>query len=256
MTRTLLDFLNLVFFKVGANLKTEVSRYYLNYLWWVFEPVLTMAVFYVVFGVMLRSSTDNFVAFLLVGITSWLWFNRSIMNSSQSILTARGIISQTKITKVFFPLVVVVQDGVKQIAVVSLLLLFLILYGIPVTSSWWALPVIILVQFVLIFGCAVMTAALIPFFPDLKFLVATGLQMMFFATGVFFDIDKVVGGAYRVYAYLNPMAGMLKSYRTVLLHGNWPDWIYLMWVALFGLILSIIAVMIIRRLDHTYPKLS
>ena len=101
-----------------------------------------------------------------------------------------------------------------------------------------------------------MTAALIPFFPDLKFLVATGLQMMFFATGVFFDIDKVVGGNYRVYAYLNPMAGMLKSYRTVLLQGNWPDWIYLMWVLLFGLISSTIAVMIIRRLDHTYPKLS
>jgi lipopolysaccharide transport system permease protein len=254
MERTLGDFFNLVFFKVGANLKTEVSRYYLNYLWWIFEPLLTMAVFYIVFGVMLQRSTDNFVAFLLVGVTAWLWFNRSIMNSCQSILSARGIVSQTKITKVFFPLVVVVQDSVKQLVVVFLLILFLVLYGLPVGATWLALPVIMLVQLILIFGCAVMAAALIPFFPDLKFLVATGLQMMFFATGVFFDIDTVVSVNYRNWAYFNPMAGMLKNYRAVLLHGNWPDWQYLLWVTLFGVVLSILAVITIRRLDHTYPK--
>ena len=85
-------FFNLVKFKVAANLKVEVSRYYLNWAWWVLEPAMTMMVFYVIFGIMLKQGTENYVAFLLTGITPWIWFNRSIMNSSRSIYQMASLI--------------------------------------------------------------------------------------------------------------------------------------------------------------------
>lgn len=254
MVKDFLSFLELVFFKVRANLQVEVSRYYLNYLWWVFEPILTMGVFYLVFGVMMNRGTQNFVAFLLVGLAAWNWFQRSVGNCSRSIYNARMLLNQLRVPKAFFPLVVVFQDCVKQFFVMTLLLLFLVAYGIPITASWLALFPLLLTQFVLLLGVGLLCAGLVPFFPDLTFLINTGLQLMFFGTGVFYNIDEFVLPQHRVYAYLNPMAGLLKNYREVLLHGRWPDWEYLCFTFLFGLFLCILAVLFIRSLEYVYPK--
>ena len=118
-------FINLLIVKIQANLRNEVSRYYLNYFWWVIEPILTMMVFYVVFSILLQRGTPYFTGFLLVGITHWMWFARTIQNGSQSILQGKGLMLQINVYKAFFPLVVVGRDAFKQIFVTSLLLLFL-----------------------------------------------------------------------------------------------------------------------------------
>lgn len=255
MLKKFFSFLELVFFKVRANLQVEVSRYYLNYLWWVLEPILTMGIFYIVFGVMMNRGTPNFVAFLLVGLALWGWFQRSVGNCSRSIYNARMLLNQLKVSKIFFPLVVVFQDGVKQFFVMLLLLLFLICYGIPITTSWVALGPLLVTQLMLVLGIGLLCAALVPFFPDLTFLINTGLQLMFFGTGVFYDIEKLVLlPQHRVYIYLNPMAGLLKNYREVLLHGRWPDWEYVGYTFLFGFSLCCTAVFLIRSLDYIYPR--
>jgi lipopolysaccharide transport system permease protein len=80
--------------------------------------------------------------------------------------------------------------------------------------------------------------------------------MAFFATGIFFDIEKVVLIEHRSYVYLNPMAGLLKNYRQVLLYGQWPSWNYLFLVLLFGIILVIASIAIIKRADHIYPRIT
>lgn len=243
-----------VLFKVFANLRAETSRYYLSYLWWIGEPIMAMAVYYLVFGILLRSGTDNYVSFLLVGVTAWIWFSRSIQNGSGAILASRALIGQIRITKVFFPLVTVVQDFAKHLIVVGLLLGFLILYGQPVTAAWLSLPLILAVQLVLIFGCATAVAAVLPFLPDLRYLINSGLQLMFFGTGIFFDIDEVFIPRHRGIVYLNPVAGLIKNYRTVLLEGDWPDWPYLAGALGFSALLASVAILIVRRLDYVYPR--
>jgi lipopolysaccharide transport system permease protein len=249
------SFFGLLIFKTGANLKTEVSRYYLNYLWWVIEPVLTMGVFYVVFGILLNRSTEDFAAFLLTGLTFWNWFNHTVNNAAGSILGGGGLMLQVNIPKAMFPLEVFLQDGFKHLFVVTLLLLFLVFYPTSIHPSWLALPVLLLVQGVFVLAAGVLCAALVPFLPDLKFVISTGLSLMFFGSGVFYDIQSTVLPAHRRILYLNPMAGLIKIYRDVLIYGLWPDWIYLLKVLLAGLILLWFSLALVRRFDHLYPRI-
>lgn len=249
------NFLNLLVVKIKANLRNEVSRYYLNYLWWVIEPVLTMMVFYVVFSILLRSGTPYFTGFLLVGLTHWMWFARTIQNGSQSIVQGRGLMLQVNIHKAFFPLVVVGRDAFKQLFVTSLLLLFLVFYPTPVTICWIALPLIMMVQLILVASTAMLCAALVPFLPDLHFIIQTGVHLLFFASGIFFDIESVVLAEHRPYVYLNPMAGLLRNYREILIFGHWPDWQYLGLVALCSTVFFFISLKIITHFDHIYPKI-
>jgi lipopolysaccharide transport system permease protein len=245
---------SLLLFKTSANLKAEISKYYLNYLWWVLEPILLMLVFYIVFGVFLNSGTENFAAFLLVGLTAWNWFNRTVNNAASSIQNGRGLMLQVNIPKVFFPLEVFLRDAFKHLFVVTLLLVFLIVYPTPVSVTWTALPILILVQGTFVLGIGILCAAIVPFLPDLKFIISTALTLMFFGSGVFYDIDSVVLEEHRSVLYLNPMAGLLTNYREILINGAWPDWPYLLIVFLGSVMITAVSIALVQRLDHIYPR--
>jgi lipopolysaccharide transport system permease protein len=250
------QFLELLVFKTRANLNTEISKYYLNYLWWVLEPVLMMGVFYVVFGIFLNRGTEHFAAFLLTGLTAWNWFNRSVLNASGSIQAGHGLMMQVNITKVFFPLEVFLRDAFKHLFVVGLLLLFLVAYPTPIHITWIALPLLLITQGLLVLGISILCAALVPFLPDLKFIISTGMTLIFFGSGIFFNIESVVLPEHRGILYLNPMAGLISAYRDILIHGQWPDWIYLLKVFLAGLLTVWGSVALVRRYDHIYPRVS
>src|SRR5512139_960485 len=102
-------FYDLLLFKTSADLRVEVSRYYLNYFWWILEPIFTMGVFYFVFRVLLNQGIPNFVAFLLIGLTFWNWFAFSVNNAASSLLHGRMLMLQVNIPKVFFPLGTILQ---------------------------------------------------------------------------------------------------------------------------------------------------
>ena len=247
-------FFGLLLFKTWASLRAEISHYYFNFLWWFFEPILSMGVFYVVFGIFLHRGEPNFVAFLLVGLSSWNWFSQSVSNASESILGGRNLMMQIYLPKVFFPLQAVLRNTFKHLCVVTLLLAFLFFYGAPFGAALAALPLLLAVQFLLITGVSSLAAAMVPFVPDLRFVVKTGLHMLFYATGIFYNIDAVVLEKHRVYIYLNPMAGLIKNYRTVLIDGAWPDWSYMGNVTLAALGLCLVAYLFLHRFDYVYPR--
>jgi len=243
----------LVFVKVAANLQAEASRNYLSYLWWIFDPLLHMLVFYLVFGFLLQRGTENFVAFLLTGLIPWLWFNKTISNSMMSIVQGRGLMMQVHLPKMILPTIVICQDMVKQLVVILLLLVFLFLYGIPASWCWSALPLLMLTQILLVSAFAYVVAAIIPFLPDLRFLVGAGLQMMMFGSGVFYNED-MIPVQYHRWFYMNPMANLLHNYRDIFLNNRWPDWQALVFISGGSLFVIFIMWLVIRRLDHVYPR--
>jgi lipopolysaccharide transport system permease protein len=246
---------NLLYHTVRARLANELRLYYLHFVWWFAEPLLDMAIYYVVFAILLKQGTENYVPFLLIGIVFWAWFNRSLQNGSLSILHAKDLMAQMNLPKAFFPIATVCQDFVKQVFVMVVLLVFLVLYGMPVSLSWLCLPVLMAIQFVFIIGLAVFLSAIVPFFPDLKFIITAGLQLMFFVSGVFFDIDSTVLPVHRGIVYLNPMAGLIRNYRQILMQGVWPDWPYLLGAFLSAALVLLLSMLLVRHFGHIYPKI-
>lgn len=249
------SFIDLLIFKTEANLRAEVSKYYLNYLWWIFTPLSTMLVFYVVFGIFLNRGTTHYIAFLLCGITSWQWFANTVNNASGSILNNKGLLMQVDIPKIFFPLEILLRDSFKQIFVLVILLIFLLFYPTPVRITWLALPVLVAIQFVVNAAFAMLCAAVVPFVPDLRFVVQTLIQLAFFGSGIFYSIEQVVLPEHQFIMCINPMAGLIKNYREVLIYAHWPDWQYLLWVLTSSLLLLFIATRMLFHFDRVYPRI-
>jgi len=242
-----------VFVKVAANLRSEAVRNYLSYIWWFLEPLLHMVTYYLVFGLLLRRGTDDFVVFLLAGLIPYLWFSRTISHGMLSIVHGRGLMMQVHLPKIIFPTIVILHDAVKQSVIFTILLAFIVVYGINASPSWLAFPLIVLAEFLFITACCYLVAAIIPFLPDFNFLVTAGLQLLLFCSGVFYDIEMIAPDHRRIF-YMNPMANLLQNYREILMYHNWPDWYSMAVISGCSILVICCMWIIIRRLDHIYPR--
>jgi lipopolysaccharide transport system permease protein len=245
----------LIFYKTYADLRSEAERTYVGFLWWIVEPVASMIVYYLVFSVILERGGPDYVSFLLAGVVTWRFFQTTILHGANSILSARGLMQQVFLPKAILPSVALLVDTFKFLVVFALLIVYMIVTGHPVTSAYLALPVLFIVQFFLVGGLTTLAACATPFLPDLRLVLQNSLRLLFFMSGVFFDLSRFSEEA-QVYLRLNPMAVMLEAYRKVLLYGEWPDLTPFAAFFVLSVALWALGIYLIRRLEYVFPKLQ
>lgn len=253
LTMQLRIIIELILYKSYAEIKTDASRSYLGLIWWVIEPVIYLCAFYILFVLVLHRGGPDFVPLFLCGVVVWKWFASSVQGGSQSIRTYQGLSQQVYVPKYVFPVIVVMACTTRFIPVFIILTLFLLFYGIPAQHTWMAIPLIVLIQFCLILSLAFLTGAITPFLPDLKVAIDNGMQILFFISGIFFNINEV-HEPLKSYLFLNPMAGIINEYRNVMIRGLWPDMSRLGYVLLFSVLAGSIGLAILKIMDRRYGK--
>ena len=247
-------YLELVWYKGCADLRAEASRAYLGTLWWVLEPLLYMIVFYLVFGHLLQRGGEGFISFLLCGLVVWRWFVTSVSRGANAISANAGLMRQVYLPKYLFPAIVLVTSTLKFLIVFGLLLAYLLIFEAPPSWAWVALPLLLITQLLWSAACACVFAAIVPFVPDLKIIINNGLTLLFFMSGIFYDIGELSADA-QFYFYLNPMATIIANYRLVLIEGGWPQLDAIGLSLAMSLIGLTIGIYLLTRYDRVYPKL-
>lgn len=246
-------YLELALYRSSAELRVEASRNYIGILWWVAEPLLYLATFYLVFAVGFRAGGTDFVPFLLCGLVPWKWFGSTVVTGANAIVSNQALVQQVYLPKSLLVATVLLANFWKYLIILALLLVFLLLYGYPVTPMWLALPVLILLQGLLIFGCASIGAALLPFVPDLRLIIDNGMLILFFSAGVFFDVSSRSEQAQAILAF-NPMVHMINAYRDVLMHGEPPAWGALGVLLMVAVLAMLLGLYLLRRYDRVFPR--
>ena len=246
--------LELIWTKSIFDLHSEVTRSFLSYSWWVLEPLVYMATFYLVFGLLLQRGGENYPVFLLAGLIPWMWFMKAVSGSSNSIIAGQDLMLQVGLSPVVFPLVKILQATLKQIPVFILLFAFLWLQGFTPGMIWLALIPTMFVQALLIIAFAGAVASVIPFVRDLSYLVPTGLTFLMFFSGVFYDY-RTISAEWQSLFLMNPITFLLKSYREILIDGTLPDMQTLAWWGLGSAVACGILILVYKRLRYIYPRI-
>ena len=193
----------------------------LGFLWALFNPLAMMVILTLVFSVLLKSGIENFPAFLLLGLLPWRFFSIGTSSGMWSIVGNPGLV-----TKVYFPREILVLSSnlanfigiILEFAALFPLLLF---FGVKVTSLVFLLPMVLAVEFLLVFGLSLALATLNLFYRDIGQLWEIALQMGFFLTPIFYSVTLIPKRYLQVYS-LNPMMRVVELVRKLLYYESLP----------------------------------
>ncbi|MEM1144169.1 MAG: ABC transporter [Pseudomonadota bacterium] len=250
-TSELPRYLSLIDIQARMSLRADASRMYLGYFWWTLEPLLYVAVFYLVFDVILKSGRSDFLLFLACGKLPFMWFSGSVNTASNSLLNAKGLIGQTQLPKALFPLARVQEGLYRQSTVFVVLLVLLLASGVPVTSSWvWLIP-IMLAQYLLIVPCALVASLLVCVARDFMRVVALGTVFLLFVSGIFWDVRAIESTeTQQLILAANPIAFLLDAYRQCLLYESAPNFAHLGVIGVCGLGACFVVLKLVDKLDQ------
>jgi lipopolysaccharide transport system permease protein len=217
----LLRYRELIFFLAQRDVKLRYRQAALGVAWAVLQPLITMAIFSLIFGrwASMPSEGTSYSLFVFAALLPWQLFAYALAFASQSVLS-----NQNLVTKVYFPRVVLpvasVLGGLVDFG--SALLVFLVLMlcmgyapGLRVLS----LPLFLAMAMAAALGVALWLSALIVRFRDVKYTLPFLTQVWMLASPVFYPPSdpRFVPERWRWAYDLNPLAGVIEGFRYSLL---------------------------------------
>lgn len=238
-----------------AELKSEVADSRLNWLWWVIEPLCFMLIYTFVFGMVFDNKDPYFASFVMVGLAAWDFFNRMMTGSVKLIINNRDLV-----TKVYLPKYILLFS--KSLTYlfkfgISLCLAFIlmIVQGVPFSWTFILIIPIILVLYIISFGAGMILMHFGVTLNDLANLTNIGLKMLFYLSGIFYNINqKIKGMPAFILLRVNPIAFCMNELRRVTIYGSLPSFITLGAWFIIGILLCLIGIHVIHKNENSYAK--
>jgi lipopolysaccharide transport system permease protein len=204
---------------VVRDIKLRYRNSVLGFIWCLGNPLLMMAVFTVVFTILMPTDIPNYPVFILCALLPWNYFNTAIMGAIDSIVGNAHLIKKVYFPREALPLSIVLANLVNFL--LALIVLFAMLFAFRVQLTPWALylPLIIFIQTIFTLGLALIFATLNVFYRDTKIIMEVGMLAWFFLTPVFYRIEDLIPKYARLMYWVNPMASFISWYRIVIYNG-------------------------------------
>lgn len=242
-------------YSTKAQLKSEVANSYLNWLWWVLEPLCFMMIYAFIFGEVFQQKEKYFPVFIFIGITLWDFFNKTMLQSVRIVKQNKPIVSKVYLPKYILLLVKMGVNGFKMFISILIIVGMLFVWKVPVNVNViYSIPILItLILIVFGFGCFLLHFGV--FVEDLSNVVNIVLRLVFYMTGIFWNIMTKLPEPYNVYVgKCNPIAFLLSSMRDCVLYGRVPHRKLLLLWFFVGLAISALGIRKIYKNENSYVK--
>lgn len=244
-----------------AELKSEVANSYLNWVWWVLEPLCMMFIYVIVFQYIFGTKKEFFPIFIYIGLTAWNFFQRDVVTSVRLMYNNKSVISKVYIPKFMLVTSKMMVNFFKMMISFLLVVGMMIIYKVPVT--WRVVEVVPLLVLLWIFTYAVSTIVLHlgVFIEDMQYVTTIVLRLIFYLTGIFYDIvQKLEKMEYHGHTFAiimskwNPMAYIIIQMRNCLIYKTGVEWkYYFIWLGI-SLLLAVLGTSIIYKNENSYIK--
>lgn len=238
-----------------AELKSEVTDSYLNWLWWIIEPFCFMLIYTFVFGFVFKNNTLYFASFVMVGLALWEFFNRMITGSVKLIINNRDLV-----TKVYVPKYILLLSKSFTYLFkmgIALLLAFglMIFQHVPFSFTFFLIIPVIIVLYLLSFGAGCILMHFGVTLNDLGNLSNIVLRMMFYLSGVFYNINDRLHGTLRFLLLRgNPIAFLMNEMRKATIYGQMLSIEGMIFWFVASVILCAIGIRLIHKNENSYAK--
>lgn len=252
---------------VRRDLKVRHRGSFLGMVWSLTNPLLVVALYYVIFTYIIPARPANdlprpdghavpFAVYFFAGYIVWNLFATAAAEATNSVVGSGYLLRKVYFPRAILPLSTVLSAAVTftfELAV--LLVIVLVVVGAPSLNILWA-PVIVAIVLLLSYGMALLVSAVTVFLRDVGHFIGVLLQMWFWATPIVYSLQFVANkGEIARFLKLNPMTGLVVSFRNVVVLNRPPGLRLLAYDLAFALVVLGIGAWVFQRWQRLFSEI-
>ncbi len=240
-----------------TNVKKEIRGKYKNsflgVLWSFLNPLLQIAVYAIVFPLILRNTQENYVIFLCCGLIPWTFFTTAISRSSFTMIENGNILKKVYFPREILPISVVTSEAVNFLISTIIILAFVLFSGLGITKYVVLYPIVFLAQYLLLLAISFIVSSICVYVRDLQHFIGIFLQLLFYATPIVYATDTIPEG-FAWILKLNPMTYIINGYRDIFYNQTMPDIKGLLILIVSMLVTIVIGYLIFHKLQKGFAE--
>jgi lipopolysaccharide transport system permease protein len=241
---------DLIYFLAKRDVTVRYKQTAVGALWGVLQPLLLAGVFTIFLGQLTNVPSEGvpYALFALTGMTIWLFVAGAISRCSDSTLSSSQLISKVYFPRIVVPIAAVAAPTVDFLAAFAVLMLMLVVTGHAPEIQVLLVPVAFAVAAAIALGIGLWLSALVVRYRDVSLAVPFLIQVLLFVSPILYPLSLVPDGYRTLYA-LNPLVGVLETFRWTVLPDSPAPGTLLLISAAAGIVLVVSGLLYFARAE-------
>lgn len=250
-------FRELFYIFTWRDIKVRYKQTAIGIIWAIFQPLMTMLIFTLFFGVLAKVPSEGvpYPIFVYVGLLLWNYFSLSLSSSSNSLVANQAIMNKVYFPRIILPITATLV-GLVDFFVASLVLLGLMAF-FHYTPHWQGFlltPLLILMTMMTTIGIGLFLASLNVKYRDVNQILPFFIQILLFLTPVIYP-PTLLPAKYQWILQLNPMTGIISAARAGILGQAPINWQSLGISAVIIIVLFLFGLFYFRRTERYFSDI-
>jgi len=244
--KSIFEYRGLIWNFIKRDISSKYVGSFLGLYWSVINPIITLIVYVVVFGVFLKvrlpgsTSIWDFALYFAAGFLPWLAFQDSVIRSSRSIIDNKNYIKKVPFPSEIFPIYTTFSEFVNLFIGLAIYLCLL--------------PLAIVLQLIFTLSLAFFLSSGAVYFRDIPTMLGPLFMIWFWATPIAYTVNMIPEN-FQWIVKLNPAYYMLEIYRDVLFYGKLPELNILVPFLIFSVVMFVISIWFFRKTKTGFGEL-
>lgn len=254
MIKGIYDYRHMIVSLVHRDLRARYQGSLLGFLWTFVNPLFQLIIYTIVFSTFMKMGIPKFYMFLFVALIPWLFFSACLIQGASCIVDNKELVKKMYFPRIVLPLSCVISQFVNMLF--SFVVIFAVLAVTRFGFNFYALlflPLVLLTEFVLALGIALLASSCTVYFRDLQHILNLLAMGWMYLTPIVYPIS-IVPEKYMPLLRLNPMLPIISAYRNILYDKQPPEMVTLLQALATGILLLCAGMFVFGRLQRNFVE--
>jgi lipopolysaccharide transport system permease protein len=250
--KEIVQYRDLFYFLILRDIKALYAQTILGFGWAIFQPLVQIIVFTIIFGRIAEVSSEGipYALYSTIAIVPWTYLSTATTKSSQSLVSNQGMLGKVYFPRFIFPIAPVLATFVDFM--ISLVLVIAALMYYKVTPTWNILlfPVFTLMMIAFSAGIGMWLSSLAIRFRDVRFAMPFVIKMLIYSAPIVYSAEKIPE-AYRILYSVNPIVGIIEGIRASLI-GTAMPWPFIVPGMIMTVLILVSGAFYFKRMERIF----
>ena len=234
--------------------KKRYAGSYLGAVWAMVQPVVTVAMYYVVFDVIMGTGNamvpdKPYVLFLTAGLVPWFYFSEALNSGTNALIEYNYLVKKVVFKISVLPIIKIIAATFIHVFFALVMLVIAAIYGYYPTIYTVQLIYYSFCLFIFVLGLCYSTCAIMVFFKDIGQIISILLQIGMWATPILWDVNGL-SNTMQMIIKINPLVYIVNGYRSAIFERSWfwQDFYSTMYFWIVTVVIFSVGALVFKRL--------